>query len=87
MVPSYVLFSLKEHGQILSACIVTWPDTMRNPFSAHLTPLDYRNQVMAIFDKKCSNALFVRGTALSLVVTNSNTPAQHLYTSIGFRLA
>jgi GNAT superfamily N-acetyltransferase len=78
-----------EKGEFLSsACLISWYEPAGNPFVVFtMTRPEAKGQGMARFLLKQSiNALINRGdTNLTLIVTDGNLPAQHLYASLGFR--
>ena len=77
-----------EEGEFLSsACLISWYEPAGNPFVVFtMTRPEAKGQGMARFLlKKSINALITRGdTRLTLIVTDGNGPAQHLYEALGF---
>jgi len=80
-------FVIAENGFISSACLISWYEPAKSPFVVFtMTHPESKMQGMARFLlKKSINALISRGyTQLTLIVTDGNAPAQHLYASLGF---
>ncbi|MBU1050837.1 GNAT family N-acetyltransferase, partial [Candidatus Bipolaricaulota bacterium] len=77
-----------ESGEFISsACLISWYEPVDGPFVVFtMTRPEFKGQGMARFLLQRSiNALIERGeTQLTLIVTEGNQPAQHLYASLGF---
>ena len=83
-------FVIEEKGRILSASLVTWWKETNSPLLAFtMTDSASQGKGMATYLLELSiNALLVLGyEELSLVVTESNNPARHLYEKMGFQPA
>jgi len=80
-------FVIEKGEFISSACLISWYEPVEGPFVVFtMTRPESKSQGMARFLlEKSINALISRGdTKLTLIVTDGNLPAQHLYTSLGF---
>ena len=80
-------FLIENDGFVLSACLVTWFDLHHAPLVVFaMTRPEHKNRGMARqLLVRSMNALFDRGyERVTLVVTEGNLAAQHLYTSMGF---
>ena len=80
-------FVIESEEFISSACLISWVEAAGGPFVVFtMTRPESKGQGLARFLlKKSINALISRGnTQLTLIVTAGNTPAQHLYASLGF---
>ncbi|MCK5828310.1 GNAT family N-acetyltransferase, partial [Candidatus Bipolaricaulota bacterium] len=80
-------FVIAENGFISSACLISWYEPAKSPFVVFtMTHPESKMKGMARFLlKKSINALISHGdTQLTLIVTDGNAPAQHLYASLGF---
>ena len=80
-------FVIEKGDFISSACLISWYEPVEGPFVVFtMTRPESKSQGMARFLlEKSINALISRGdTKLTLIVTDGNLPAQHLYTSLGF---
>jgi len=80
-------FVIEEGTALVAACLISWYEPADSPFVVFtMTRPESKGQGMGRFLlKKSINALMVRGdTKLTLIVTEGNLPAQHLYTSLGF---
>jgi ribosomal protein S18 acetylase RimI-like enzyme len=81
-------FVVEEGEFLVSASLITWWEPHGAPLVAFtMTRPEARNRGLARRVLKASmNALLDRGhDRLTLVVTDGNAPAQHLYASLGFR--
>ena len=78
-----------EDGEFISAaCLISWYEPIESPFVVFtMTRPESKGQGLARFLlKKSINALVERGNkSLTLIVTDGNQPAQHLYASLGFK--
>ena len=81
-------FIIERDGKATSASIITWFDKVKKPLLAFLmTHPDFKNQGSGTYLlKKSINALLDEGYhELHLVVTDGNTPAEHLFKKMGFQ--
>jgi ribosomal protein S18 acetylase RimI-like enzyme len=78
-----------EDGEFLtSACLISWYEPAGSPFVVFtMTRPEHKNRGMArALLRKSIQALYAAGyEKLTLIVTRGNHPAEHLYTSMGFR--
>jgi len=80
-------FVIPQGEFLASACLISWYEPSATPFVVFtMTRPEHRTQGMARFLLKRSiNALITHGhSALTLIVTDGNRPAQSLYKSLGF---
>lgn len=80
-----------EQGAVLAgACLVSWYAPLGTPFVVFtMTRPEHKNQGMArsLMSQSIHALLDAGQTSLSLLVTDANAPAVHLYTSLGFQKA
>jgi GNAT superfamily N-acetyltransferase len=78
-----------EQGDVLaSACLVSWYVPLDTPFVVFtMTRPEHKNQGMArsLMGRSIQALLDAGHSSLSLLVTDANAPAVHLYTSMGFQ--
>jgi GNAT superfamily N-acetyltransferase len=81
-------FVIQSGEFISSACLISWYEPVEGPFVVFtMTRPESKGQGLARFLLQESiNTLFERGDRqLTLIVTEGNQPAQHLYESLGFK--
>jgi GNAT superfamily N-acetyltransferase len=78
-----------ESGEFISsACLISWYEPVDGPFVVFtMTRPESKGQGLARYLlEKSINALIERGDRqLTLIVTEGNQPAQHLYAALGFK--
>ncbi len=81
-------FVYQEEELLLSACLISCSEPDRIPLVVFSMthPQAQRQGLARLLLRRSINALLDRGyKQLQLVVTDGNSPAQHLYASLGFR--
>jgi GNAT superfamily N-acetyltransferase len=80
-------FVIEQEGVLASACLISWYEPAQSPFVVFtMTRPESKRQGMARFLLKRSiNALIEQQyDRLTLIVTDGNKPARHLYDALGF---